>query len=162
MTILCRQTYVAVHNKTIDYLGMRWTCAVLDDANSSSDLEAESCERVSRASFFTIDKKVICDIFCKIFNLDRIYFEALYNCNRPLGRIRSFFYFNVSNYVFVFCQCAIYNSERNTIYSSVELFDINQIDAKLVPIPLMLINDPVVVAPWLKDSKLHSVLKIVI
>ena len=163
LTISRRQMYVAVHNKTIDYLGMRWTCAVADDAKSF-DSEAEDFARVSRASFFTINKELIYDIFSRTvyFSEDRSLYESLYNCARPLGRIRSFVYINVDNHVFVFCKCAIYNSASNTNYSSVELFDLNQIDVKIIPIPLMFIRDPVVVAPWLEESKLHAVLKIVI
>ena len=159
LTISCLQMYVAVHNKTIDYLGMRWTCAVSDQAKSFDseaedfDSEAEDFARVSRASFFTINKELIYDI---------LQCDSLYNCARPLGRIRSFVYINVDNHVFVFCKCAIYNSASNTNYSSVELFDLGQIDVKIIPIPLMFIRDPVVVAPWLKESKLHAVLKIVI
>lgn len=170
LTISCLQMYVAVHNKTIDYLGMRWTCAVSDQAKSFDseaedfDSEAEDFARVSRASFFTINKELIYDIFSRTvyFSEDRSLYESLYNCARPLGRIRSFVYINVDNHVFVFCKCAIYNSASNTNYSSVELFDLGQIDVKIIPIPLMFIRDPVVVAPWLKESKLHAVLKIVI
>jgi hypothetical protein len=141
---------------------MRWTCEALDNVRSQS---AQQDDRLSRASFFVISTKYIYWILGELIyrGLPSEYYNSLYNCPFPLGRIQSFVYLHVGNSIYVFCKCTIYDGtdHNNDLVNVQHRFDLNQhgVNLRIMPIPLMLITHPVAVAP-LPGSDCHTAMRI--